>query len=98
MSTFRARPPAVPTILLDDAVTRVTRWDFVPGADTGHHVHGLGYIVVPMTDCHFLIEDKDGTREVKVRTGEVYRREAGVEHNVVNGGTAFMSFIEIETK
>ncbi|WP_377292741.1 cupin [Rhizobium sp. SG2393] len=98
MSTFRARPPAVPTILLDDAVTRVTRWDFVPGADTGHHVHGLGYIVVPMTDCHFLIEDKDGTREVKVRAGEVYRREAGVEHNVVNGGTAFMSFIEIETK
>ena len=25
-------------------------------------------------------------------------REAGVEHNVVNGGDAFMSFIEIEYK
>ena len=64
MSRFRARPPAVATVLLDDAVVRVTRWDFVPGADTGHHVHGMGYVVVPMTDCHFLIEDKDGAREV----------------------------------
>ena len=51
MSQFRARPPAVPTVLLDDSVVRVTRWDFEPGADTGHHVHGLGYVVVPMTDC-----------------------------------------------
>ena len=31
MSQFRARPPAVPTVLLDDAVVRVTRWDFEPG-------------------------------------------------------------------
>ena len=32
---FRARPPAMPTVLLDDAVVRVTRWDFererIPG-------------------------------------------------------------------
>jgi beta-alanine degradation protein BauB len=98
MSTFRARPPAVPTVLLDDAVVRVTRWDFEPGADTGHHVHGMGYVVVPMTDCHFLIEDKDGERRVSSKAGEVYRREAGVEHNVVNGGEAPMSFIEIEYK
>ncbi|MBB1248569.1 cupin [Rhizobium sp. G21] len=98
MSTFRARPPAEPTVLLDDAVVRVTRWDFVPGADTGHHVHGMGYVVVPMTDCHFLIEDKDGAREVDAAQGQVYRREAGVEHNVVNRGDSFMSFIEIEYK
>ncbi len=58
MSQFRARPPAVPTVLLDDAVCRITRWDFEPGADTGHHVHGLGYVVVPMTDCRFLLEER----------------------------------------
>ncbi len=85
-------------MLLDDAVVRVTRWDFVPGADTGHHVHGMGYVVVPMTDCHFLIEDKDGSRDIDVKAGAVYRREAGVEHNVVNGGDQPMSFIEIEYK
>ncbi|MCF3640113.1 cupin domain-containing protein [Rhizobium sp. TRM95111] len=98
MPPFRARPPAVPTVLLDDPVVRVTRWDFEPGADTGHHVHGLGYVVVPMTDCAFLIEDAGGERRVTSRAGEVYRREAGVEHNVVNGGDAPMSFIEIEYK
>jgi quercetin dioxygenase-like cupin family protein len=98
MPGFRARPPAEPTILLDDAVVRVTRWDFVPGADTGHHVHGLGYVVVPMTDCKFLIEEEGGDRWVDMAKGQVYRREAGVAHNVVNGGDDFMSFIEIEYK
>lgn len=98
MSKFRARPPAVPTILLDDEVVRITRWDFEPGADTGHHVHGLGYVVVPMTDLSMLIEDSTGERRIEIARGAAYRREAGIEHNVVNAGTAPMSFIEIEYK
>jgi quercetin dioxygenase-like cupin family protein len=98
MSAFKARPPAEPTLLLDDAVVRVTRWDFAPGADTGVHTHGMGYVVVPMTDCKFLIEEESGNREVDVARGAVYRREAGVTHNVVNRGDEFMSFIEIEYK
>lgn len=98
MSQFRARPPAVPTVLLDDAVCRITRWDFEPGADTGHHVHGLGYVVVPMTDCQFLLEEPCGDRRVDIAKGAAYRREAGAEHNVVNAGTEPMSFIEIEYK
>lgn len=98
MSQFRARPPAMPTVLTDDDVCRITRWDFAPGADTGHHVHGLGYVVVPMTDCHMLIEDADGAREVFIAAGAAYRRDAGAEHNVVNNGSEAMSFIEIEYK
>ena len=98
MPPFRALPPAMPTLLLDDDMVRITRWDFVPGADTGHHVHGLGYVVVPMTDCRFLIEEETGERRVDVAAGAVYRREAGVAHNVVNAGEAPMSFIEIEYK
>lgn len=98
MSNFRARPPAMPTVLSDDDVCRITRWDFAPGADTGHHVHGLGYVVVPMTDCHMLIEDKDGAREVFIAEGAAYRRDAGVEHNVVNNSANSMAFIEIEYK
>ena len=69
MSQYRARPPAVPTVLLDDAVVRITRWDFEPGADTGHHVHGLGYVVVPMTDCQFLIEEANENRRVDLAKG-----------------------------
>ena len=98
MSAFRARPPARPTVLLDDAVVRITRWDFEPGADTGHHVHGMGYVVVPMTDCAFLIEDDEGAREIDLAAGAAYRREAGVAHNVVNRGDKPMAFIEIEYK
>jgi len=98
MSKYSARPPAIPTTLLDDAVVRIIRWDFEPGAATGHHTHGLGYVVVPMTDCTFLIEDKAGSRQVDVAKGEAYRREAGISHNVVNGGSKPMSFIEIEYK
>lgn len=98
MSVFRARPPAIPTTLVDDAVTRIIRWDFEPGADTGLHTHGLGYVVVPMTDCHFLIEEGDTARDAFVAKGAAYRREAGTTHNVVNAGPAPMSFIEIEYK
>lgn len=98
MSRFRAAPPALPTILLDDDVVRITRWDFEPGAATGHHVHGMGYVVVPMTDCQFLLEEPTGERRVDMAAGAAYRRDAGVEHNVVNAGDQPMSFIEIEYK
>lgn len=98
MTNFNARPPALPTILSDDDVCRVTRWDFEPGADTGHHVHGLGYVVVPITDCQMLIEDAAGSRSVFIAQGDCYRRDAGVEHNVVNGGKDHMAFVEIEYK
>lgn len=98
MSNFKARPPAMPTILLDDSKVRITRWDFEPGADTGYHSHGLDYVVVPMTDCHFRLEEPNGVREVTIAKGAAYRRDAGVEHNVVNAGTDVMSFIEVEYK
>jgi quercetin dioxygenase-like cupin family protein len=98
MSQYRARPPAIATTLVDDAVVRIIRWDFEPGADTGRHVHGLGYVVVPMTDCSFLIEDAEGSRRIDIAKGAAYRRDAGIEHNVVNAGTEPMSFIEIEYK
>src|SRR5689334_17844495 len=98
MSQYRARPPALATLLLDDAVVRITRWDFEPGADTGVHTHGMGYVVVPMTDCQFLLEEKGGSRRVDIAKGAAYRRDAGTEHNVVNAGNQPMSFIEIEYK
>jgi len=98
MPGFKARTPAEPTVLLDDDVVRITRWDFAPGADTGVHTHGMGYVVVPMTNCAMLIEEEAGDREVDIARGAAYRRELGATHNVVNRGTEFMSFIEIEYK
>ncbi|MDQ0455167.1 cupin domain-containing protein [Rhizobium paknamense] len=98
MPGYSARPPATSTLLQEDAQVRIMRWDFEPGAATGHHVHGMDYVVVPLTDCHFLIEDAEGERRVFTPAGESYRRPAGIAHNVVNGGEAPMAFIEIEYK
>ena len=98
MIIFRAPPPAKHTLLLDQDMVRINRCEFEPGDDTVHHVHGMGYVVVPMTDCKFLLEEPGGERRVDIAKGQAYRREAGVEHNVVNNGKDFMSFIEIEYK
>ena len=88
----------MPVTLLEDEKVRVTRWDFVPGAETGWHRHELDYVIVPMTPCHFLLEEPGGERTVDMQAGDVYRRDAGVEHNVINAGDQPMSFIEIEIK
>lgn len=92
------RPQAKPTRILEDQRVRVTRWDFEAGAETGWHRHELDYLVVPLTDCPFLLEEPDGVRRVNVTAGASYRRDTGVEHNVVNDGDRPMAFIEVEIK
>lgn len=87
------------TLLIDDDRTRVTRFDFAPGQQTGWHVHGLDYVITAVTDCHMALEEPGGAwREVMVKAGEAYRRDQGVEHNVINAGDAPMSFVEVELK
>ena len=98
MPGFRAAAPAIATILVDDERTRVTRWDFEPGAETGHHVHGMAYIVVPVTDLNIRIEDSSGVNDRFVPTGAAYSRPTGIEHNVSNVGTVPMSVIDVELK
>ncbi len=98
MPGFRASIPAVSTILVDDERTRVTRWDFEPGAETGHHVHGMAYIVVPVTDMNVRVEDASGTSERFSAAGVAYSRPSGVEHNIINASEVPMAFIEVEIK
>ncbi len=98
MSQFRARQPAVPTVMIDDRHSRVTRWDFEPGAETGFHRPGMAYVVVPVTDGLLRIEEGAATRDVPLQAGIAYTREAGVEHNVINAGQSRLSFVEVEIK
>lgn len=85
--------------MIDDHRVRVTRFDFVPGAETGWHQHEFDYVITAITDCHMLLEEPDGERRsVTVPSGTSYRRNAGVEHNVVNAGEQPMSFVEVELK
>ena len=94
-----ARATAEATVLVDDARVRVTRFDFAPGAETGWHLHGLDYVITAVTDCHMALEEPGGgRRRVTVPAGDSYRRDAGVEHNVINDGEARMRFVEVELK
>lgn len=94
-----SREQAAATALLDDGRVRVTRFDFQPGAETGWHRHELDYVIVPLTACHMALEEPGGaSREVKIAAGESYRRDAGVEHNVINASNTLMSFVEVELK
>lgn len=87
------------TQLIDDEKTRVTRFDFAPGQETGWHRHGFDYVITAVTDCHMRLEMPGGEiREVTVPAGTAYRRDEGIEHNVINAGSAPMSFVEIEIK
>jgi quercetin dioxygenase-like cupin family protein len=87
------------TQLIDDDRVRVTRFDFAPGDATGWHKHGFDYVITAITDCHMRLEEPGGqVRDVLVKAGEAYRRERGVEHNVINAGSAAMSFVEVELK
>lgn len=93
------REQATATQLIDDDRVRVTRFDFAPGAETGWHRHEMDYVITALTDCRMLLEEPGGqSREVLVPAGTVYRRNEGVEHNVINGGDALMSFVETELK
>ena len=93
------RQPAQATTTIDDARVRVTRFDFAPGAETGWHVHGMDYVITTLTDCHMALELPGGeVNRVTIPAGTSYRRDTGVEHNVINDGEAVMSFVEVELK
>jgi quercetin dioxygenase-like cupin family protein len=96
---LRCRAPATGTLQLETADVKIWRWDFPPGAETGWHRHGFGYVVVPVTDGTLLLELPGGaTATAELKAGVSYARDAGVEHNVVNAGAQPLSFIEVELK
>jgi quercetin dioxygenase-like cupin family protein len=98
-SDGQSRAQAKATTLIDDARVRVTRFDFAPGAETGRHRHAMDYVITTLSECNMLLEEPGGaSRSVTMPAGTVYRRDEGVEHNVVNEGTETMSFIETELK
>lgn len=93
------RPAAEAVQVIDDARVRVTRFDFAPGAETGWHTHAMDYVITTLTDCRMALESPDGeVTRVTVPQGTSYRRDAGIEHNVINDGDAPMSFVELELK
>ena len=89
---------AIPTVQIDNDRVVVTQWRFAPGDETGYHVHGRDYVVVPMTSGKLRLVEPDGVRDVDLAAGASYARTAGVAHNVVNINDYEFAFIEIELK
>ena len=90
---------AMPTTQIDNDTCIVTRWDFKPGDETGVHIHGHDYCVVPLLDGVLKIVEPDGTETLgDMKAGVSYYREKGVHHNVINANDFDYSFVEIEFK
>lgn len=89
---------ATSTVQVETDRVKVTQWTFAPGDETGHHVHGLDYVVVPLTAGKLRLEEPDGVRDVELKVGGSYSRLAGVAHNVININDYEFSFVEIELK
>lgn len=87
------------TVMLDDERVTVNRFDFQAGDETGHHVHTLPYVIVPLSDGRLEIDD-DAAGKVfaDLSKGVPYSRPAGVAHNVTNASDGPLSFLEIELK
>lgn len=87
---------ATATIQIQNERVRVIEYRFAPGAETGHHVHGHDYVVVPMTSGILQLVGPEGTRHAQLQRGVSYTRKAGVTHNVINANEFEFTFIEIE--
>ena len=90
---------ATSTVFIDNERTRVTEWQFTPGAATGWHRHEYDYVVVPTRDGTLRIVSGDGAEQlVELKAGVPYFRPVGVEHDVINAGSDDYAFIEVELK
>ena len=91
------RMKAEPVVHIDDERFRVTEWRFATGAETGWHIHGHDYVIVPLTDGKLGLEGPDGAQSQAALTqGVPYSRRTGVAHNVINAGDAPLAFLEVE--
>ncbi|MBT3661290.1 MAG: cupin domain-containing protein [Rhodospirillaceae bacterium] len=95
MTNIQARP----TIQHDNERTRVTLWEFAPGAATGWHRHEMDYVIIPLTTGKLtLIEDGGAENTAELTAGVSYFREVGVEHDVINANDFDFAFLEVEFK
>jgi quercetin dioxygenase-like cupin family protein len=86
-------------IQVDTPEVRVTEWRLAPGSATGHHIHGMDYVIVPVTAGEMTIVAPGGERsKAQLLAGKSYFRKAGVEHDVLNETAAEIVFLEIEVK
>jgi beta-alanine degradation protein BauB len=86
-------------IQVDTPEVRVTEWRLVPGSATGHHIHEMDYVIVPVTSGEMTIVAPNGERSKStLGAGKSYFRKSGVEHDVLNETSSEIVFLEVELK
>jgi quercetin dioxygenase-like cupin family protein len=86
-------------VQVDTPEVRVTEWRLVPGSATGHHIHQMDYVIVPVTAGEMTIVMPGGERsKAPLAVGKSYFRKAGVEHDVLNETGHEIVFLEVELK
>ena len=90
---------AISDVQVDTPEVRVTRWHLAPRSATGHHIHEMDYVIVPVTAGELTIVAPDGGRsKAHLGAGQSYFRKAGVEHDVLNESASEIIFLEVELK
>jgi quercetin dioxygenase-like cupin family protein len=90
---------ATSEVQIDTPEVRVTQWRLAPGSATGHHIHEMDYVIVPVTAGEMTIVAPNGERsKSQLGVGKSYFRKAGVEHDVLNETEAEIVFLEVELK
>ena len=86
-------------VQVDTKEVRVTECRLAPGSATGHHIHQMDYVIVPVTSVELTIVAPNGERsKAPIGAGKSYFRKAGVEHDVLNETAAEIVFLEVELK
>lgn len=69
-----------------------------PGSETGHHTHGLDYLVVYLTDGTLTVDTGTERIEATIEKHLLTSRPAGISHNVLNASEDPVEFIKVELK
>jgi len=86
-------------VQVDTPEVRVTEWRLAPGSATGHHIHEMDYVIVPVTAGEMTIVAPGGERsKAQLGSGKAYGRKSGVEPDVLNGAASEIVFLEVELK
>ena len=84
---------------INNNIVKVSKFTLKPKGSTGFHLHGLDYVIIPITDGSLkLIDKKNQESFATLKAGHPYFRKKGIEHNVINIGTKTITFIEVEIK
>ena len=78
-------------VQVDTPEVRVTEWRLAPGSATGHHIHEMDYVIVP-------VAPSGGRSKAQLGVGKSCFRKAGVEHDLLNETAAEIVFLEVELK